>query len=61
MLLSSWAMHLLEAGASIHEVPARLRPVDLRTTARCAVVREHSADGLADARDRGHQSRGRGW
>jgi len=60
-LRSYWATHLLEAGASIHEVSARLGHVDLRTTARYAAVREHSADELADTLDRGHQRGGRGW
>jgi integrase/recombinase XerD len=60
-LRSYWATHLLEAGASIHEVSARLGHVDLRTTARYAAVREHSADELADTLDRSHQRGGRGW
>jgi integrase len=58
---SYWATHLLEAGASIHEVSARLGHVDLRTTARYAAVREHSSDDLADTLDRSHQRAGRGW
>jgi integrase/recombinase XerD len=57
----TWANHLLEAGAAIHEVSARPGHVDLRTTARYAAVREHSADELADTLDRGHQRGGRGW
>jgi len=60
-LLAEASTHLLEAGASIHEVSARLGHVDLRTTARYAAVRERSADDLADALDRGHQRAGRGW
>jgi integrase/recombinase XerD len=60
-LRSYWATHLLEGGASIHEVSARLGHVDLRTTARYAAVGEHSADDLADVLDRGHQRGGRGW
>jgi integrase/recombinase XerD len=61
VLRSYRATHLLEAGASIHEVSARLGHVDLRTTARYAAVREYSADELADTLDRGYQRGGRGW
>ena len=60
-LRSYWATRLLEAGASIHEVSARLGHVDLRTTAGYAAVREHSSDDLADTLDRSHQRAGRGW
>jgi site-specific recombinase XerD len=61
LALRSSATHLLEAGAAIHEFSARLGHVDLRTTARYAAVREHSADDPADAIDRIHQRDGRGW
>jgi integrase/recombinase XerD len=60
-LRSYWATRLLESGAPVHAVSARLGHVDLRTTARYAAVREHSADELADATDRDHQRARRGW
>lgn len=60
-LRSYWATSLLEAGAQIHEVSARLGHVDLRTTARYAAVTVSSADDLADALDRSHQRGRRGW
>jgi site-specific recombinase XerD len=61
-LRAYWATHLLETGVPIHEISARLRHVDLRTTARYAAPRPERVDEVAEALDRRHQATRRaGW
>ncbi len=55
-LRAYWATQLLEAGVPVHEVSARLRHVDLRTTARYAAPRPERVDEIAEVLDRRHHA-----
>ena len=55
-LRAYWATHLLEAGVPVHEASARLRHVDLRTTARYAAPRRERVDEIAAVLERRHHA-----
>jgi len=62
LLRAQWATGLLEAGAPVHEVSARLGHVDLRTTARYGAPRPERVDEIAEVLDRRHHAvRRAGW